>query len=279
MYNFDYLIKKIEEASFINKPYKHLWIEDFLSNEHFEELTSLKQVNTPGFSSPEEMLDQLQRLSYRVISFPGCITDVKEYFNRLRNNDWPKDPTTEGFGMTLRLTEPEEGLLKTLSSFFSSENFANILKKKFDLKESTVLDTGIQKYLHKYEITPHPDTRRKALTFMLNMNPSKTSENDYIHTHLCSLKEEYKYFIDMWNDDLNLERCWVPWEFCNTDFITKKNNSIVIFAPDNTTFHAVKLDYDHLRYQRTQLYGNLWYQNTHTPLRNIHYTNLLKNKE
>ena len=26
------------------------------------------------------------------------------------------------------------------------------------------------------------------------------------------------------------------------------------------TLHAVKLNYDHLKYQRNQIYGNLWYE-------------------
>ena len=279
MYNFNYLLKKIEEAPFIDKPYKHLWIEDFLSNEHFEELTSLRQINTPDFSSPEEMLDQLQRLSYSVIGFPGCITDIKEYLDRLKNNDWPKDPTIEGFGMTLRLSKPEGELLQALSDLFNSDSFINTVSKKFKIRRGTRLDTGIQKYLNKYEITPHPDRRSKALTFMLNINPSKTSENDCIHTHLCSLKEDYKYLKDVWDNNLDLERCWVPWDFCNTDFITTKNNSIVIFAPDNSTFHAVKLEYDHLKYQRTQVYGNLWYRDIDVYPKKTHYTELLKYKE
>ena len=38
---------------------------------------------------------------------------------------------------------------------------------------------------------------------------------------------------------------------------TNKNNSIVIFKPSVDTLHAVKMKYDHTKFQRTQLYGNL----------------------
>ena len=38
---------------------------------------------------------------------------------------------------------------------------------------------------------------------------------------------------------------------------------MIIFKPDSSppTLHAVKLDYNHLIYQRTQIYGNLMYKN------------------
>ena len=38
-----------------------------------------------------------------------------------------------------------------------------------------------------------------------------------------------------------------------------------MFAPDYNTLHAVKLDYDHTKLQRTQVYGNLWYKNDSIP--------------
>lgn len=41
-----------------------------------------------------------------------------------------------------------------------------------------------------------------------------------------------------------------------------ENNSMVIFHPDNNppTLHAIRLNYNHLKYQRTQIYGNLMYK-------------------
>jgi hypothetical protein len=40
------------------------------------------------------------------------------------------------------------------------------------------------------------------------------------------------------------------------------NNSFIIFHPDNNppTLHAIRLKYNHLKYQRTQIYGNLMYK-------------------
>jgi hypothetical protein len=39
----------------------------------------------------------------------------------------------------------------------------------------------------------------------------------------------------------------------------------VIFAPSSGTLHAVRAHYDHLAGQRTQFYGNLWYEPADLP--------------
>jgi hypothetical protein len=44
-----------------------------------------------------------------------------------------------------------------------------------------------------------------------------------------------------------------------------ENNSIVIFSPRWDTMHAIRAHYDHLVTQRTQFYGNLWYETSDVP--------------
>ena len=50
--------------------------------------------------------------------------------------------------------------------------------------------------------------------------------------------------------------------WAETKFIQRINNSFLMFSPSNKTLHAIKASYDHLVGQRTQLYGNLWYENS-----------------
>ena len=123
---------------------------------------------------------------------------------------------------------------------------------------------GIQKYLDGYEISPHPDIRKKAATYMVNINPSNESESFNHHTHYLKLKPKYNYVKEFWKGNKDAERLWVPWDWCTTEFLQSKNNSIVIFSPSDETMHGVKADYEHLSTQRTQLYGNLWYLNKET---------------
>ena len=123
-----------------------------------------------------------------------------------------------------------------------------------------ISDGGIQKYLDGYEISPHPDTRKKAATFMVNINPSIESEENNHHTHYLKLKRSYAYVDEFWGGNENIDRAWVPWTWAETIKQQRKNNSIVLFSPSNDTLHGVKASYNHLETQRTQLYGNLWYK-------------------
>ena len=71
----------------------------------------------------------------------------------------------------------------------------------------------------------------------------------------------------------DVERCCLPWDWCETKFVQNKNNSIVVFSPNNDTIHAVRANYQHLHGQRTQIYGNFWYKKKLT-LKTIEWENL-----
>lgn len=170
--------------------------------------------------------------------------------------------------MVLRLDKfsPE---LDEIQSFFAGEEFNQLLARKFDMDfEKCTFDGGIQKDLDGYEISPHPDIRSKALSFMLNLNPGKHSEQLQHHTHLLKFKKKYKFVQTLLECNETLERFWVPWDWCETVKIQSSNNSIIIFSPSDDTLHAVKANYNHLITQRTQVYGNLWY-NDFPPLKEV----------
>ncbi|MEU0466608.1 hypothetical protein ABZ215_21610 [Amycolatopsis sp. NPDC006131] len=121
------------------------------------------------------------------------------------------------------------------------------------------VDAGVQKCLRGYDISPQPDIRSKALTYMLNLNPSVESEQMNHHTHYMKLRDQWWFIGEFWRYNQDVERCWLLWGWCETVKQQTHNNSIVIFKPADDTFHAVKADYDHLLSRRTQAYGNLWY--------------------
>jgi len=134
------------------------------------------------------------------------------------------------------------------------------LLEKFNIDEPCAFDTGIQKYLDCYEISPHPDVREKALTFMLNLNTSEFSSEANYHTHFMRFIPQYEYIYSFWEQCPEYQRCWVPWEWCQTIFRQTNNNTISIFRPSSFTLHGVKADYDDFVSQRTQLYGNIWFK-------------------
>jgi len=263
MAHFDYIIDKIHRADFVESPFKYLYIENFFNQEDFELITSDKQINLQKYNSTEELIEDIQSKKYKPVPFPGCTTSVNEYldwYNNSTTTGFHNDDLLEGFGMSMRLRSYANEKIQELMNFLNSDTFHNVIKEKFGKTKKTIVETAIQKYLSGYEISPHPDIRTKCLTYMININTDTAlSEKLDLHTHFMSFKDSKSNIYDYWKDNTAVDRCWVPWDWCETNFQHVKNNSITMFAPDNNTLHAVKLKYDHKVIQRTQIYGNLWY--------------------
>lgn len=263
MSRFDYLIDKIVAAPFETEPFTHIYISDFFSDEDFAELTAAPEIHLGEASSDQELFEKLFDAGYKIVPFPGCITDKNLYLKWHANKARHKKIHTacEGFGVTVRLCEIKTQAIKELNDFLASEKFNRALAGKFGFDfDNCNTDNGIQKYLDGYEISPHPDIRRKATTFMVNLNPHEDSESYDHHTHYLKMRPEREYVRTYWEDNPDVERCWVPWDWCETVKMQPKNNSIVLFSPSCNTMHGVKASYDHLSTQRTQLYGNLWHK-------------------
>jgi len=263
---FDYLLDKIGAAAFLEKPFRHLEIADFLSPEHFAAITNDPQVRLPEAASTEALLETLTGNGYVFLHFPGCVSSIREYLDFLRGKagrNWHS--ATEGFGIVYRLMESRSQIVDELDAFFRSEELRALLIGKFGIERAVTVDAGLQKYLDGYEISPHPDIRRKALTWMLNINPGDRSEAAEFHTHYLRLRPEWSFIYDFWKANPGFDRDWLPWNWCETIKQQRANNSIVFFSPSNDTIHAVKARYDHLPAQRTQMYGNLWYEKQSLP--------------
>jgi hypothetical protein len=265
---FEYIIEKIKNTQLRQKPFPHLYIENFLSPEHFQRVIESAQIDIDLQNSTEDLISMLQSKDYSPEPFPGCTTSIEHYL------DWYNSPTSaqryendllEGFGIAFRMRKYHDSFLEDLVDFLNSDDFHKTIKDKFQRTGNTRIETAIQKYLSGYEISPHPDIRKKCLTYMVNINTDDSTEQMDLHTHLMEFDHEHNHLYQFWRDNLTVDRCWVPWSWCETRFLHQKNNSIVMFAPDDDTLHAVKLDYDHLKLQRTQIYGNLWYRKGSVP--------------
>ena len=264
--NFNYLIEKINKSDFKYEPFKHIYIEDFFNEDDFKKITLNSEIKLNFCSNDEELFSELFKKNYKVIDFPACTTNYKEYIKKHSQGIPLKhyNNTCETEGVTLRLN-PKSSILILLNEFITSSEFNKAIANKFGINlNECKIDGGIQKYLDGYEISPHPDIRKKAATYMVNINPSKENEKLNHHTHYLKLKPEYEYVREFWKGNKDAERLWVPWDWCTTEFLQTKNNSIVIFSPSDDTMHGVKADYEHYATQRTQLYGNLWYLKNET---------------
>jgi hypothetical protein len=273
---FTYILDKISSSDFCEEPFKHLEIPNFLSDEHFNAVVTADQVAISEAQTSDALIDQILRKGYEAIPFPGCTTSVQDYLKWLEGKaSHNNHEACEGFGITFRLKNPKTDILIDLDNFFKSSIFKKLLEDKFCITRPTSVETGLQKYLQGYEISPHPDIRKKALTYMLNVNPSSRSEELDIHTHYLTFKPHKRFISEFWHYNEDQDRCWVPWEWCDTFKRQCLNNSIVIFAPSWDTLHAVKLNYNHLETQRTQFYGNLWYIGDSPPLPKPQYSDFI----
>lgn len=266
--NFDYILRKIAQAEFLDFPFPHVEIDNLLLPEHFATLTAAEEIAINDLQSDDELFSKLFAAGYRIVEHPGCIVNLAQYRRwrrgRLDARRYAK-PTCESFGLTMRLGTPKSELIVAFVEFLQSQRFQNTLKDKFGLQDQDLnYDAGIQKYLNGYEISPHPDIRRKALTFMANINPSEHADCNSHHTHYLRFLQPYEYVRVFWEGNPKMDRCWVPWEWCESCKVQNRNNSLVIFSPGNSTLHAVRARYNDLMYQRTQIYGNLWYKTSDT---------------
>ena len=261
-FDFTYLIEKINEAKFESSPFKHIYIKDFFSKKDFNKILNSTEISCPIAENDEELIQKLIDKGFDPINFPGCITNIRKYLDWHENKKQVHvNSTVEGFGMVLRLYRIESDILKELNEFLISDDFNKAISKKFKINfDQCTVDGGIQKYLDGYEISPHPDIRKKAATYMVNINPNSKSESMNHHTHYLKFKDSHNYVKEFWSGNKKIERAWVPWHWTESVKQQNVNNTIVIFSPSDDTLHAVKADYNHLITQRTQLYGNLWYK-------------------
>jgi hypothetical protein len=263
------LLAKVKDADFIHDPFPHVYIRNFLPEQVFRRVTNDPFIRLDPASRLDDLHAMLSSMSWKIQRHPGCAFSFEEYADLRRNKinanslrlcgDRAQRVLCEGAGLTYRLSSETVSFAQELVEIFNSTLMRSCLLEKFQINEDCTFDSGIQKYLDCYEISPHPDVREKALTFMLNINPFNSEAVD-CHTHFLRFIPQYEYIYSFWERCPDYQRCWVPWDWCHTIFRQTENNSISIFRPSSSSLHAVKADYHDLNFQRTQLYGNIWFK-------------------
>ncbi len=75
----DYLVESIAEAPWSDRPFRHVWIDGFFEPADFERITRAREVELAPATNDEALLDALFAAGYKIIEFPGCITDHVTY--------------------------------------------------------------------------------------------------------------------------------------------------------------------------------------------------------
>lgn len=259
------IISKLIASEVIDYPFPHVIIDNLIEPALFKSLVRAPELQLRPARTDQDLLGVLAACGYEIVDFPGCTTSAKDYvrWHSRKNVSRYSNTACEGFGLVLRLRSAQSLVVQDLIGAISSDEFAREVVAKFAIEsDGWIHDSGVQKYLDGYEISPHPDIRRKAATYMLNINTSADSHLKSHHTQILKFRPPWQYVEEYWEGNPDVDRCWIPWSWCETTTIHSANNSMILFAPSNKSLHAVKADYDHLHCQRTQVYGNIWHRST-----------------
>ena len=263
-HNFDYIIEKIKSAKELEYPFNHFYIKNLFSNEHYSLIQNSSQINIPVSKNIVHLINNLHKTNWEIMSFPGCVTDIKTYVQSIKTDNFviPEEKyreTLSSFGLCFKLKNSDDEFIKQLVNFFKSESFINCIIKKLKIRTPTTYYIfDIQKYLSGYEISPHPDNRFKKATLMININNEELNKDCSIHTSMLKPKEQTKKIIEFWKENIEVERDYLKWNECEIVKTHSDTNSLLLFSPNNETIHGVKLKYNDLQHQRTNLYANIW---------------------
>ena len=258
---FAYILEKISGAKIRPSPFPHIKVSDFLTPKHLRDIVTAPEIDIKDCEDVEDLKRRVESLGWKIQPFPGCTADWGDYVKERRGErSVAGNGTCTSRGVAWRLSRPSP-TLSGLLAFMRSQRFHSCIRMKFGLRNGTKILSAAQKYLTGYEISPHPDIRSKALTYLLNIFPDPDLEEADCLTQLCSLKSEHEHIALRWQSDPSSKRSWIPWDHCDVEDVIRENNTLLMFAPMSMppSLHAVKLDYDDLKSQRTQVYGNLFY--------------------
>jgi len=218
---FEYLLDKIDTAEICTNPFNHLHIVNFLNEKHLSTILQDDQIHFEACENTRELIRKIKSRNYVVQGFPGCVTNIEEYLDFIESGEKKTtDATKEGCGIAFRIQTYKTPIISNLMMFLNGSECKAAMIRKFKVQDEAVILTAIQKYLTGYAISPHPDGRQKCMTYLLNINKDDSVSEFDVHTHLLKFKPEKSFIYDAWKKNSNRDRCWVPWEWCET---VKKN--------------------------------------------------------
>lgn len=232
----DCIIKKIEEAEIIVKPFPHIVISNFLEDDDLIDI--LDNIDIDNLN----VIDK----KYKLVQYPGAKTTTEELTKR---------PT--GVGLVYALKEEYSKNNIKLNTILDSDEFKQTLMKKLNIP--TNIDGWnvyqINKDLNGYEISPHPDITGKVITYQLNLSNTDILNNFDLGTKFHIIKPEYLKYINELSKQR--KRPWGKWEWFNEGkSIPYQKNTFMAFAPSDISYHSVKLEnYPQQKHQRTMLRG------------------------
>jgi len=194
---YEYVKYKIVNAPICTYPYPHIMIDNIFPEKFYEEL--LDSIPTIEEFTPKP-------------KYPGRKTltlDEIERLNEKKKNFW-----------------------KQIELWFKSDDFSNLLLKKFGITKPGVSDYFLHKDLEDFEVTPHTDVHSKLVTYLFYL-PSDDSLPD-LGTKMLVPKNESSIGITK-------HQKWEDFSVVNSSKYVP--NSFFAFTPCANSFHAVKIKF------------------------------------
>jgi len=264
---FAHLVRKINAQPIETDPFPHIYLEEVFPAGYYRAL--LERIARVG-----EFVPTL---------YPGVAVDLDA-------------KSFKDYGLTCRNFDKDEELA-CLYALLKSEPFSRLLLDKFSAPESwgargsaipaekhVFFKEGRENFtcvfdLHKdlpgYEISPHPDVPSKIVTFLFYFTPDESLSR--FGTKLCRVKPECKATLARATRSkmssllvgatrpfvgksygLDQKDSWFPWEMFDVVKVAPaKPNSLLVFAPNADSYHAIRMDIppDHPLRERQTLRG------------------------
>ena len=134
MEKFNYITEKISKCKFNSYPFKHLYIEDFLSDFHLNLIKNDPQIILPPQKDTRDLIQTLKDAGYVSIRFPGCVTDLEKYIRSYESNSFfINEKRVEAFGVAFKLKKILCQEIKELIDFLNGSVFHECLERKFSI--------------------------------------------------------------------------------------------------------------------------------------------------
>jgi hypothetical protein len=195
---FEEVIQKIKDAQIITEPYPHLMIDNIFPDEFYDEI--LKKIPS---------LDDYALKS----KYPGRKTLTLDSLDNL--------------------DEDKKIFWEQMTTWLRSDEFANILLKKFSIDKKGHSDFFLHKDLEDFEVKPHTDLRSKLVTYLFYLPKDASMPN--LGTDVLIPKK-----------DANVSMTTEHQEWENFDIVKSSKyvpNSFFCFTPSENSFHAVKIKF------------------------------------
>src|ERR1700742_570022 len=77
--SFTYLLDKLDAAEIRTDPFPHIYLENFLDDNDFEEVVGSPDISVRPAETVDQLFSILEAVSYQPIDFPGCTKSRSEY--------------------------------------------------------------------------------------------------------------------------------------------------------------------------------------------------------